>query len=68
MEIVSAHLWLDARDHLPNSLYTFETWGQQLLDFIEQKMGAEPTFIICNSVGGRPLTMSLNVFLNDLCT
>ncbi len=40
------------RDHLPNSLYTFETWGQQLLDFVEQKMGAEPTFIICNSVGG----------------
>ncbi|KAK9868847.1 hypothetical protein WJX84_007219 [Apatococcus fuscideae] len=42
----------DPRDHLPNSLYTFETWGQQLLDFMEQKMGGDPAFLICNSVGG----------------
>lgn len=34
-----------------NTVYSFEVWGQQLLDFIEQKIG-EPTFIITNSVGG----------------
>lgn len=35
----------------PNSIYCFENWGQQLVDFIEDKIGAD-TAIIANSVGG----------------
>jgi len=35
----------------PNSIYNFETWGQQAADFIREKVG-EPSVIICNSVGG----------------
>ncbi|MEO0458517.1 MAG: alpha/beta fold hydrolase [Cyanobacteria bacterium P01_A01_bin.114] len=30
--------------------YTFETWGQQILDFCETVIG-EPTFIVANSIG-----------------
>lgn len=41
----------DPRLHPANSLYTFEVWGAQLLDFIEQKIG-QPTFLLTNSVGG----------------
>jgi hypothetical protein len=35
----------------PGSLYTFEVWGKQLLDFIDEVIG-EPTFLVSNSVGG----------------
>ncbi|EFJ52272.1 hypothetical protein VOLCADRAFT_55777, partial [Volvox carteri f. nagariensis] len=35
----------------PNSLYCFDNWGEQLTDFIQQKVG-EPAFVVCNSVGG----------------
>jgi hypothetical protein len=35
----------------PNTIYNFETWGQQAADFIREKVG-EPSVIICNSVGG----------------
>lgn len=38
----------------PNALYNFETWGDQILDFIEEKVG-QPAFLICNSVGGEAL-------------
>lgn len=36
---------------MPERLYTFEVWGQQLLDFIDEVVG-EPTFLVSNSVGG----------------
>ncbi|KXZ44026.1 hypothetical protein GPECTOR_75g750 [Gonium pectorale] len=36
----------------PNTIYSFDNWGQQLCDFIEERIGSDPTFIICNSVGG----------------
>lgn len=52
---VCSHHVSARRDHLPNSLYTFETWGQQLLDFMEQKMGGDSAFLVCNSVGGMSL-------------
>lgn len=41
----------DPRLAPPNSIYCFETWGQQLSDFIDQKIGAQTT-LIANSVGG----------------
>ncbi|GLC34735.1 hypothetical protein PLESTB_001229200 [Pleodorina starrii] len=34
-----------------NSIYSFDNWGDQLADFIQQRIG-EPTFVVCNSVGG----------------
>ena len=48
-------VWLQpaCRDFAPNGLYNFETWGQQLADFIDQVIG-EPAFLLCNSVGGEP--------------
>jgi pimeloyl-ACP methyl ester carboxylesterase len=39
----------DPRSAEPNSIYNFENWGDQLRDFIGEKMGGEPAFIICNS-------------------
>ncbi|GAQ80233.1 alpha/beta-hydrolases superfamily protein [Klebsormidium nitens] len=39
------------RDFPEGTLYTFETWAQQLLDFCDQFAGG-PVFMICNSVGG----------------
>lgn len=36
----------------PNSIYNFENFGDQLVDFIKERIGSEPTFVICNSVGG----------------
>lgn len=41
----------DPRGAPPNSIYNFETWGQQLLDFTQEVIGA-PAHISCNSVGG----------------
>ncbi|GBF88496.1 hypothetical protein Rsub_01209 [Raphidocelis subcapitata] len=41
----------DPRVAPSNSIYCFETWGQQLSDFIDQKIG-EQTALIANSVGG----------------
>ncbi|KAK9814391.1 hypothetical protein WJX72_005098 [[Myrmecia] bisecta] len=41
----------DPRVLAPNSIYNFETWGEQLSDFIESVI-REPVFLICNSVGG----------------
>lgn len=35
----------------PNSIYCFENWGNQLVDFIEEKI-QESTTIVANSVGG----------------
>lgn len=34
-----------------NSLYCFDNWGAQLVDFISEQVQA-PAYIICNSVGG----------------
>jgi hypothetical protein len=39
------------RQAAPGSLYTFEVWGKQLLDFIDEIVG-EPAFLVSNSVGG----------------
>ncbi len=39
------------RKAVPERLYTFEAWGQQLLDFIDEVVG-EPTLLVSNSVGG----------------
>ena len=47
------HVQPVCRDFAPNGLYNFETWGQQLADFIDQVIG-EPAFLLCNSVGGEP--------------
>ncbi|KAI8464386.1 MAG: Alpha/Beta hydrolase protein [Monoraphidium minutum] len=41
----------DPKSAPPNSIYCFETWGRQLVDFIDQEIAAETT-IIANSVGG----------------
>ncbi|WIA19379.1 hypothetical protein OEZ85_004004 [Tetradesmus obliquus] len=41
----------DPRQAPPNSIYNFDNWGQQLVDFTEQVIGA-PAYISCNSVGG----------------
>lgn len=41
----------DPREVTDERLYSFETWGAQLLDFIAQVI-AEPTFLVSNSVGG----------------
>jgi pimeloyl-ACP methyl ester carboxylesterase len=41
----------DPRGQAPNSLYTFETWGQQVLDFCDEIVN-DSAFLICNSVGG----------------
>jgi pimeloyl-ACP methyl ester carboxylesterase len=41
----------DPRQAPANSIYNFDTWGQQLVDFTEQVIGA-PAYISCNSVGG----------------
>lgn len=47
---------LGHRDLGVNKLYCFETWSRQLLDFIDNFIGKEPTFLICNSVGGASLS------------
>jgi len=47
---------LGHRDLGVNKLYCFETWSRQLLDFIDEFIGKEPTFLICNSVGGASLS------------
>eukprot|EP00803_Ostreobium_quekettii_P009715 evm.model.scf_343.5 EVM.evm.TU.scf_343.5 scf_343:31435-36314(-) len=33
------------------SLYTYETWSSQVLDFMETVIGG-PAFLVCNSIGG----------------
>jgi pimeloyl-ACP methyl ester carboxylesterase len=48
------------RDFPEGSLYTFETWAQQLLDFCEEFTGG-PAFMICNSVGGELNTLGLSL-------
>ncbi len=42
----------DPRSAPPNSLYSFDTWGRQLADFIDQVVQS-PAVISTNSVGGR---------------
>lgn len=34
-----------------NEIYNFDTWSDQAISFIEQKV-KEPVYIVCNSVGG----------------
>jgi pimeloyl-ACP methyl ester carboxylesterase len=41
----------DPRKAEVNSIYNFATWSDQLLDFIDDKIG-ERTCLTCNSVGG----------------
>lgn len=41
----------DPRALPPNTLYTFETWGRQVLDFLSDVVN-DRAFLICNSVGG----------------
>lgn len=42
----------DPRKDEVNSIYNFDTWSDQLIDFIDSKIGGERTCITCNSVGG----------------
>lgn len=42
----------DPRNHPVNSIYNFETWSQQIQDFITEKINGQPTLVTCNSVGG----------------
>lgn len=61
-----------------NSIYTFETWARQAVDFIDQVVGT-PTAMVCNSVGGLvglqaaklspskvPAVMAINISLRML--
>lgn len=41
----------DPRSAAPNSIYNFENWGQQALDFLDQVVGG-PAVVVTNSVGG----------------
>eukprot|EP00850_Spirogloea_muscicola_P001118 SM000004S14988 [mRNA] locus=s4:655538:659035:+ [translate_table: standard] len=41
----------DPRQQAPNTLYTFDNWSRQVLDFARDVVG-EPAFLITNSVGG----------------
>ena len=41
----------DPRTATPNSVYNFENWGQQALDFLDQVVGG-PALIVTNRVGG----------------
>lgn len=41
----------DPRKYERNSLYNFDNWAQQLLDFMENVV-QERAFLICNSIGG----------------
>ncbi|KAG2483999.1 hypothetical protein HYH03_017166 [Edaphochlamys debaryana] len=41
----------DPKSAPQNTIYSFDNWGQQLVDFIAEEVRA-PTAIICNSVGG----------------
>ncbi|CAM6104500.1 unnamed protein product [Calypogeia fissa] len=41
----------DPRNQAPNTLYTFETWAHQVLDFCDEIV-KDSVFLICNSVGG----------------
>ena len=48
MSALLAHM---RRSAAKNTIYCFETWGQQILDFVDAFIG-EPVFVITNSVGG----------------
>lgn len=41
----------DPRQLPPTSIYNFDTWSQQLRDFVAGVMG-QPAVLVCNSVGG----------------
>lgn len=41
----------DPREYSRSSLYTYDTWAGQLLDFIDGIV-KRPAFLICNSIGG----------------
>lgn len=41
----------DPRSAEPNSIYNFENWGQQALDFLDEIVGG-PAVLVTNSVGG----------------
>lgn len=41
----------DPRQQAANTLYTFETWAHQVLDFCDEIV-QDSAFLICNSVGG----------------
>lgn len=44
----------------PNTLYTFETWGRQVLDFLSDVVN-DRAFLICNSVGGTVIITSSSI-------
>lgn len=51
------------RDQPPNTLYSFETWGSQILDFLSDVVN-DRAFLICNSVGGNLLdAFAVNISL-----
>lgn len=41
----------DPRELPRNALYNFETWGRQVVDFLDQVVQG-PASLVCNSVGG----------------
>lgn len=41
----------DPKAQAAHTLYTFDTWADQLNDFIEHFVG-EPAFLVTNSIGG----------------
>jgi len=68
----------DPRAAEVNSIYNFENWGEQLVDFMDQVIGSGAS-IVCNSVGGLagldaairapervPFVMCINISLRGL--
>lgn len=44
------------REAPQNTIYCFDNWGKQIVDFIKEQVGG-PAFVITNSVGGTQVCM-----------
>lgn len=44
------------REAPQNTIYCFDNWGHQIVDFIKEQVGG-PAFVITNSVGGMQVCM-----------
>lgn len=56
----------DPKKYEPERLYSFETWGQQLVDFSQDFFDGRPCIIACNSVGG-VAGLQAAVYEPDMC-
>lgn len=56
----------DPKKYEPERLYSFETWGQQLVDFSQDFFDGRPCIIACNSVGG-VAGLQATVYEPDMC-